>query len=83
MPADLVKAINKMGTFTNKIHIDHFDCDRHNAQQDHFSNTQDDNQEHHASMENSDPEIDGELDNSQQIDSVNSDTRFPQTNEIL
>ena len=32
MPEDLIEAINKMGTFTNKIHIDHFDCDRHTAQ---------------------------------------------------
>ena len=34
-------------------------------------------------MDNSDPESDSELDNSQQIDGMNSDTRFPQTNEIL
>ena len=34
-------------------------------------------------MDNSEHESDGDLDNSQQIDGMNSDTRFPHTNEIL
>ena len=34
-------------------------------------------------MDKSEHESDGELDNSQQIDGMNSDTRFPQTNEVL
>ena len=34
-------------------------------------------------MDNSEHENDNELDNSKQIDGMNSDTRFPQTNKIL
>ena len=83
MPEDLIEIVNKMGSFTFKIHIDHFDCGQHTAQQDHFGSTQDDNQEQHASMDNFDCESNGKLDNSQQIDNINSDTRFPQSNEIL
>ena len=70
----LIKTINKIATFTNKIQVDHFDHDQHIAQQDLFGNNQDDNQEHYASTENSEHESDGELDNSQQIDGMNSDT---------
>ena len=72
-----------MGTITNKIQLDHFDCDQHTAQQDHSNTTQDDNQEHYASMDNSDHESDNDLDNSQRIDGMNSDTKFPHTIEIL
>ena len=43
MPEDLIEIINKMGLFTNKFHINYFDCDQCTAQQDHFGNTQHDN----------------------------------------
>ena len=76
MPENLTKTINKMGTFTNKIQINNFDCDQHTAQQDHFGNTQNDNQKQYDNMDNSEHESDDELDNSQQIDSISSDTQI-------
>ena len=54
-----------MGTITNNIQLDLFDHDQYTAQQNHFSNTQDDNQEHYISIKNSDHESDGHLDDSQ------------------
>ena len=83
MPKGLIEVINKMDIFTNTIKINQFDQDQHTAQQDHFSNTQQDNKEYQASMNNSEHESNGELDNSQQIDDMYSDTRFPEKNEIL
>ena len=82
MPEDLTKTVNEMGTVNNSIQLDHFDCDQHTAQQDHFRNTQDDNYEHYVSMDNFDYESEDDLDNSQQIDGMNSDARFLYMNEI-
>ena len=62
---DLIEAINKINTFTNKIQINHFDSDHYTAQHDHFRNTQDDNQEHCDNMDNPEHESYNELDNSQ------------------
>ena len=72
-----------MGTITNNIQLDLFDHDQYTAQQNHFSNTQDDNQEHYVTIENSDDESDSQLDDSQQIDGANFDTMFPHKNESL
>ena len=50
IPEYIIQPVNEMGTSTNKIHLDHFDRGHHTSQQDHFGNTQDDNQEHYASI---------------------------------
>ena len=76
MPGDLIEIINEMDTSTTKIQINHFDSDHYIAQEDHFNNTQDDNQDHCDDIDNSEDESDGGLDNSQQIDGMKSDTRF-------
>ena len=60
IPDDLIKAINKMGTFINNIQINYFDCVQYTAQQDHFGNTQDNNQDYNASIDSSEHESDGE-----------------------
>ena len=76
MPEDLIKVINKMNTFTNKIRINHFDSDHYTAQEDHFGNTQqDDDQEYCDDMNNSEHEYYNKLDDSQQIDGMGSDIR--------
>ena len=62
---DLIKAINKMDTFTNKIQIDHFDNDHYTAQDDYFGHTKDNDQEYCDDMDNSDHESYNELDKSQ------------------
>ena len=62
MPEDIIQAVNEMGTITNKIQLDHFDYDQHTVQQDDFDTTQDNNQEHYASIKNSDHESDNNLD---------------------
>ena len=83
MPKDIIQAVNEIDTITNKIQFDHFDSDQHTVQQNYFGNTQDGNQEHCISIVNSNYESDGHLDDSQQINGTNSDTKFPYTNEIL
>ena len=64
IPDDLIEAINKMDTFTNKIQINYFDSDHYIAEEDHFDNTQNDNQEHCDDTDNSEHERYDELDNS-------------------
>ena len=44
MPEDLIKAINKMDPFTDKIQIVFFASDHFTAQDDHFDNNKDDSQ---------------------------------------
>ena len=83
MLEDIIQVVNEMGTITNKIQLNHFECDHLTAQQDHFGTTQDDNQEHYAIMENFDHENDSHLDDSQQIDGMKFDTRFCQENKNL
>ena len=41
MPEDIIGAVNEMSIITNKIHLNHFNCDHHTSQQDHFGTTQD------------------------------------------
>ena len=65
MPEDLIKAINKMEKFINKIQIDHFDSDHYTTQEDHFNNTQGDDQEHCDDIDKSDHGSYNELDKSQ------------------
>ena len=83
MPEDIIQTVNEMGKITNKIQLNHFDCDQHTVQQNHFGNTQDDNHEHYVIIKYSDHESDSHLDESQQIAGANFDTRFPHTNKIL
>ena len=83
VPENIIQAVNKMDTITNKIYLDHFDLDHHTSKQDHSGTAQDDNRENYASIKNCDHESDGHLYDSQQIDGTNSDTRFPHTNKML
>ena len=79
MPEDIIQTVNEMGKITNKIQLNHFDCDHYTAQQIYFGTTQDDSQDHYTSTKNSDHESGGRLDD-QQIDGTNYNTRFPHTN---
>ena len=72
-----------MDAFSNKIQIDHFDSDHHTAHDDHFGNTQDNDQKHCDDMDNFDHETYNKLDKSQQIDGIKPDTRFCQENKNL
>ena len=85
MPENLTRTINEMDIFTTKIQNNHFDSDHYTAiaQEDHFDNTQDDNQNHCDDKGNPKHESYDELDNSQQIDGMKSDTGIHQENEIL
>ena len=84
MPEDIIQAVYEMGTYTNKIDLNHFDRDQYTVHQNHFGNTPDDNQEHYVTMEHSDHESDGHLDDSQQQRAgANYDTRFLHRSEIL
>ena len=83
MSEDIIQAVNKMGTITNKIQLNHFDCDQHTVQHNHFGTTQDDNQERYVIIENSDHERYGHLEASQQIAGAKSGTSFSHKNNIL
>ena len=65
MPKDLIETINVMDIFTINIQIDHFDSDHYTTQEDHFDNTQDDNQAQCDDVDNSEHESYDELDSSQ------------------
>ena len=39
MLEDIIQALNEMGTITNNIQLNHFDCDQHTVQQNHFCTT--------------------------------------------
>ena len=83
MLEDLIKTTNEMDTFTTKLQTNHFDSDHYTAQEDYFNNTQDDDQDHCDDMNNSEHESYNDLDSSQQIDTMKSDTRFHLENKIL
>ena len=70
MPEDLIKAINETDSFTTNIQINHFDSDHYTAQEDHFDNTQDDDQDHCDNMDNSEHDNYDKLDSSQQIHGI-------------
>ena len=41
---DIIQTVNDIGIITNKIQLNHFDCDQLTVQQNHFGITQDYNQ---------------------------------------
>ena len=65
IPEDIIQAVKEMSTITNKIQLDHFDCDQHIAQQNYFSTIQNDNQENYVSIKDYEHESDGHLDDTQ------------------
>ena len=65
---DLTKTSNETDSFTNIIQIKHFDYDNYTTYEDHFGNTQNDNQVQCDDVDNFEHKSYNELDRSQQMD---------------
>ena len=72
MPEDLIKVINKMNTFTNKIRINHFDSNQPVNRNHHSDNKNDNSLTSSNDKDNSDDGSCGKLDSSQQLRNLNS-----------
>ena len=83
VPENLFKTINATNSSTIKIQIKQFNSKRFTAQDDHFDNTKDEGQTQTNDVDNSEDESYNELENSQQLDYIESNMMFHQRNRIL
>ena len=80
---NLLETISERDLFTNKIQLNHLISNRFTAQDDHFNNIEDDNETQSNDVNNSEDESHYELDSSQQIDYMESNTIVHKENQIL
>ena len=83
VPEILFNTINERDPYTTKIQIYRFGSDRFIAQDDHFDDTEDNGRTRSNKVGNSEDESHDELDSPQQLDYIESNTRFHQENQIL
>ena len=82
-PGDLIEAINEEDLFNNKIQTNYFDSDHFILQDNHSDKYRDDIQNHFYNENNSEDENYDELDNSQQINDMESNTIIDQEDQVL